>query len=404
MDKKIITTQVAIIGGGASGLICGCVAGKKYKTVIIEKEKRIGKKLLATGNGRCNLTNINADINDYMGSFKEGVKFLLQKYPPEFIIDYFAELGLVCKADLAGRVYPLCKQASAVLDILRNCLSSGGVSEICETAVTDIVKTKNGFKIIAENLIVKAEKVVIAAGGCAQSKLGSDGSGLKILKKLGHTVTPLNPALTSIKVNSNVMKSLKGIRIDGKVTLISNNKIIKTEKGEIQFTENALSGICVFNISSLINKVICPVISLNLLADIDNVENFIKARADAFKNYELEKFFTGLFHKNIGFAVLKESNIFPLSRKVSTLSDKDIKIIANTITDWRFTPVLNNDFSKAQVTSGGISGNEINFKTMESKIIPNLYICGETVDVNGYCGGFNLQFAFSSGILAGESL
>lgn len=404
-----IYTDAAVIGGGASGLICACTAAKKLNgkgtVTLIEKNPRTGKKILVTGNGRCNLTNINSSEKNYLGSFKKSVSSVLSDISPKDLLDYFYTLGLVTTTDSEGRVYPLSKQASSVLDVLRNECKRQNVKELCDCEIDDIKINKNSFLLIGGEKRITAKKVVIATGGKTTDKLGCDGKMLKILKNLGHTVTPLSPALTYIKVDSSLPKSLKGIRASCSTKLISNGKNIMQTNGELQFSEKGLSGICMFDLSCLVNEKENQEISVNFIPDnsfSDNL-NMLMYRISNQKAEPCENLFTGLFHKNLAHAVLKTSGI-SLTKTIGDLCSAQIKTLCKNITDMRFKVVGKGGFENAQVTLGGIVGEQINEHTMESKVVKNLYICGEAVDIAGFCGGYNLQFAFASGILAGRNI
>ena len=398
--------DIIIIGGGAAGLTAAISAKKHNKNsevAILELQNRVGKKLLATGNGRCNLTNMNTTESNYHGSFD--VSETLNKYSPEKLFDFFAGIGLVCSVENNGLVYPLCKQASAVLDILRLTTEKLGVTTICDCKVDLIKKNKGIFNIRTSTQSYSCNKLVVATGGKASPSCGGTGAGLDVLKNLGHKITPLYPILRPIEVKCDYMKSLKGIRATGSVTLFDSNKMLKSESGEIQFSENALSGICVFNLTPYLYNAKSPSISVNLMDDYSENEiyNELKKRKRLFANEDLENYFTGLFHKRLGIALLKHCSI-SLTKKCSELSDNEINKLCRTIQNWKFECIKNNDFSKAQVMMGGVYGKEIDNKTFESKLVKNLYICGEAIDACGDCGGFNLHFAFSSGIIAGENI
>ncbi len=398
--------DIIIIGGGAAGLAAAISAkrnNRNSKVAILELQNRVGKKLLATGNGRCNLTNMYTSKSNYHGNFD--VSETLNNYSPEKLLDFFAGIGLVCSVENNGLVYPLCKQASAVLDILRLTTEKFGVTTICDCKVELIKKNKSTFNIRTSTQNYTCNKVIIATGGKASPSCGGTGAGLDILRNLGHKITPLYPILRPIEVKCDYMKSLKGIRATGSVTLYDGNRMLKSESGEIQFSENALSGICVFNLTPYLYNAKSPIININLMDDYSENEicNELKKRKRLFANEILENYFTGLFHKRIGNALLKHCNI-SVTKKCSELNDNDINKLCKTIQNWKFECVKNNDFSKAQVMMGGVYGKEIDNKTFESKLIKNLYICGEAIDVCGDCGGFNLHFAFSSGIIAGENI
>lgn len=394
--------DVIIIGGGASGLISAIEAKKQFNRVaILEKESRVGRKILATGNGKCNMTNINATIKDYHGGFSFAVKKLFSEYSPKYIVKYFYDLGLYSFADEHGRVYPNCKQASAVLDILRNKLRALEVDIFTNCRVKDII-LREKFNILSDNDKFMCDRVIVATGGKSSPNLGSDGSMFKILESLGHSTTRLSPALCPINVKSEIIKGLKGVRVDGTVTVLSKGKAIGTEHGEIQFTENSISGICAFNLSHLDYDTV----RISLLPDKSKKEitEILMERRELFKNSSIEDYFLGMFNNKLAVALLKQGKMGSFNRKCADISNKEIEALAKLINELDFVAANKNEFSKSQVTKGGISAKEINPHTFESMYIPKLYFCGEILDINGICGGYNLQFAFASGIKAGQLL
>ena len=393
--------DVIVIGGGASGLVAAIEAGKHFERVaLLEKESRMGKKILATGNGKCNLTNINANIKDYSGSLCYGVKRLYSEYSPKDIIKYFENMGLVTYADEFGRVYPKCNQASAVLDTLRNNIRLNDIDEFTECKVTDIVVGEN-FEIVTNNERFFSKRIIIACGGKSSPYLGSDGSMFEVIERLGHTFTEISPALCPIIVKSDIIKSLKGVRAKGKVSVLNKGKVVKSDIGEIQFTENSISGICAFNLSGLIYDTV----RVSLLPDMSNNEiiNMLKNRREILKDLTVDNFLLSIFNNKISAVLLKKSNINSLNRRCADISNKEIQDLAHNINNLDFKTTGKNDFGRSQVTKGGIPSSEINIETMESLYIPNLYFCGEVLDIDGICGGYNLQFAFASGIKAGQT-
>lgn len=400
--------DVVIIGGGASGVICAIRAAersKNRKITILEKQDRILRKLMSTGNGRCNFTNINASSADYNGSFKKYVDVILEKYSPEYVIEYFKKLGLISRVEESGRVYPYSNHASAVVDMLRYRLETFGIEVVCNAKVNKVIKENKSFRIISNNGEYKAEKVVFTVGSPAGTKLGGNYSGLEMLKELGHNVSKPYPALCPILVDSKILPSVKGVRSQGKAALFNGNKLISEDFGEIQFTEKALSGICVFNLASYVKNNKNLTVRISLLPDYNNEELrlIINRQIMLYNNRTCEDLFTGIFQRKLGLALLKECNI-KASFNISKLNDNQINKIVNIINNWNFNVVGVSDFNSAQVAVGGVIGKEIDPGTMESKIINGLYICGEAIDINGDCGGYNLQFAFSSGMVAGDSV
>lgn len=400
--------NVIIVGGGASGLMCAISAKIKNKNIsvaIIEKNERVGKKLLSTGNGRCNLTNENINIDKYCGSFKNQSKAIFEKYDTKALIDYFENLGLMTFCDNEGRYYPICKQASAVLDVLRFACERLNVEIFCRQNVKSIKRSKNKFTVNTDEFQFLSDKLVIASGSKAAPKLGGNSSCADYLKNFGHSFTPFSPALCPVKVRSDILKSLKGIRVSGKASLLDkNNRVIKFENGEIQFTDSALSGICIFNLSLYSKKDFK--IALDLLPNISYSEllSLINKNIILYKNLEIDNLFTGIFQKRLAQAFLKMSGIKEFSKSCKSLSEQEIKKIAYTVKNMSFEVIENCSFEQAQCALGGVKGKEIDENTMQSNITKGLYVCGEAIDICGECGGFNLHFAFASGITVGENL
>ncbi len=400
--------DVVIIGGGASGLMCAITAKQKNKNIsvaIIEKNDRIGKKLLSTGNGRCNLTNKNISLDNYCGSFKKQLKNILNEYNTDYILEFFKKLGLFTFCDNDGRYYPISKQASSVLDVLRFACERLGVEIYCKENIKSIKKSNNSFTVKTESSEYICKKLVLANGSKAAPKLGGNSSCADYLKNLGHNFVPFSPALCPVKVKSDILKSLKGIRANAKTSLFDKQgNLIKSEIGEIQFTDSALSGICIFNLS--LHTKIDYKISVDLLPDkeFNEVIDIIYNNQKLFADYEIENLFTGIFQKRITQAILKMSNIKDFSKLCKQLSVSEIKSIAKTAKNMCFNVIENSPFEQAQVALGGVKGTEIDEKTMQSKLVKNLYICGEAIDICGDCGGYNLHFAFTSGIIAGANL
>ena len=397
----------AIIGGGAGGMMCAIRAAEKHPKetiVILEKSDRIGKKLLVTGNGRCNLSHQGADARSYHGDGSaELINILFKKYNSNTVLRYFHSIGLLTQSDHEGRVYPLSNQSSSVLDVLRKRLAELSVVTYCETEIQSLQKTAEGYEIVTADRRIRAKKAVIAVGG-KNDHAGRESGGRELLRSLGVGMTKLSPSLSPVKVKNDLLRSLKGIRAQAQVSLIKNHQIIKSERGEVQFAENALSGICVFNLSREANKGGCE-ISLNLLPDMndDRLYREITRRLQRDLSAPVSELFIGMFHKNLGLAVLKASGVRP-SALCRDISENELKSVCRHISNWRFACEENKDFKKAQVTAGGVKLGEIDPRTFMFKRHKGLYILGEALDIDGDCGGYNLQFAFASGMCAGDSL
>ena len=393
-----------IIGGGASGLMCAIAAKRKnprMSVAIIEKNDRVGKKLLSTGNGRCNLTNANVAPDKYVGNgAKKLVGAVLQKYNVQSLLDYFGTLGLLTSKDSEGRYYPLSRQASTVLDVLRFNCEALGVEMICGEAVTKVAAEK-GFSVTTKQNVYTAKKLVIAAGSPAAPKLGGSRSEALFL---GHKAAPFSAALCPVTVRSDILKSLKGLRVHAEAKLESDKGVVKTERGEVQFNEDNLSGICVFDLSLFAKPDMR--ISLDLLSDISEKElyNILIKNKELFSNHTIDNLLTGILQKRIAQAVLKSAGVKVFSRSCSTLGDGELGSIAKTAKSLCFTVTGNAGFDRAQACRGGVLCGQIDPVTMQSLLVKNLYFCGEALDVCGECGGYNLHFAFAGGIIAGESL
>ncbi len=381
--------DIAVIGGGASGIVAAITAARLGKCVaIFEKNPRVGKKILSTGNGRCNFTNINACADKYNSNFSD---FVLKRFPPKAVMSFFEEIGMLARVETEGRVYPMSGQASAVLDVLRMELDRRCVKIYTDCGIAEIRKDGGGFKLISEEgEEFRADKVIAATGGKAAPKSGSDGSGYRILKKMGHSVTPLAPSLVQIKTS----KSIQGVRAYGRVTLSNGIEDI----GEIQFNNYGLSGIPVFGLAKYAQKGMY--ITVDLMPDYSEeaVLGILRRRPVQ----PMETYLVGILNKSLGQFLLKECGIYPLSRRSDTLSFDEIQKVAKTIKGLRFEITGIMPWDNAQVTAGGIALDEVNPKTLESKVIKGLYIIGELLDIDGACGGYNLQWAWAGGFVAGS--
>lgn len=388
-NLKKVGNKIAIIGGGASGLVAAITASHADAyTVILEKNDRIGKKILSTGNGRCNFTNVNAKVSDYNSDF---VSCAINEFPPEKVIDFFKGLGVLPKIEDEGRVYPMSCQASSILDVLRYEIERLGINTRTDFCVKKIEKIESGFYIYSDkNERIFSDKVIVSTGGCAAPKSGSSGDGYSLLKKLGHTITDTKPALCQLATD----KGIHGVRQYAKVTLAGKY----TQTGEVQFNKDNISGIPVFNLSGYAN--IGDKISIDFLPEYsyDDAKKMITSRpAQA-----LETFLIGILNKNLALALLKDIGVSPLSRMSDTLSSKEIDIIVDGLKAWKMTVTGLMPWENAQVTKGGIDLSNVNPQTMQSNITDGLYITGELMDIDAPCGGYNLQWAWSSGFVAGR--
>lgn len=400
--------DVAVIGGCAAGMTAAISAKRRnpqLNIVIIEKLPRIGKKILATGNGRCNLTNLNAVASDYCNS--DFVSDVFAKYPPQEVIGFFESMGLLTFADSEGRVYPRSNMASSVLDILRCELERLGVEILCDSAVSEIRRVNGGFEI---NGSILCKKAVISTGGKASPSQGSDGSGYALAKQLGHSVTPLYPALVPLTVKNNV-RPLKGVRARNVRLTLTSGKTLKQTNGELLFTENGISGIAAMELAAQAEKVLFGAkgkafTDIDFLPDMtaDELADYLFKIRKIKGNSDIDMLFSGILPKAVGMEICKAVSLYKIEKTISRLSRDEIISAAQKAKCFRLEVTGTKGFANAQVTSGGVPVSEISSETMESVLCEGLYFAGEIIDVDANCGGFNLQWAFASGLLAGENI
>ncbi len=406
MSRK---NHVIVVGGGASGMMAAISARRQGADVtIIERNPRVGKKILATGNGRCNFTNINTDITYYHGSNPKFAYSALANFGVSDTIDFFEKLGIAHKVEELGKVFPMSDQASSILDVLLYELNEIGVNIICDAYVKDIINDKDKFKIILEDRsVVKGDKVILATGGKAMPYSGSDGNGFELAEKLGHTIISLFPGLVQLKLEGSFFKQIQGVKFIGTAEILDGNKSVAKDRGDILFGNYGVSGPPILQISrkagELLNEGRKAILKISIIDTISK-EELIELIKERFKNRPkktLEFSLVGLVNKRLIPVLLREAGIVDLKSPVANLSIKECEKIADILTDWKFEVRGTKSWPSAQVTAGGILTDEINQATMESKIIKGLFFAGEIIDIDGQCGGFNLQWAWSSGFVAG---
>lgn len=405
--------EVAIIGGGAAGMMAAIVASRNgAKVVIYERMNRVGKKLLATGNGRCNLTNVGlseSNLKCIHGSNKKFAGGILKKFTVDETINFFEILGIAHKVENDGKVFPMSDQASSVLDVLRYEIDKLSIEIICDIEIDKIKQSKQEFILIDINGVeYKADKVIIATGGMSSPNLGSNGSGYKLAKSLGHSIVNPFPALVQLKLEAPFLKSIKGIKFNGAASVILDGNILRREEGELLFTEYGISGPPILQLSrnaveALENKQ-QPIIEIDMFPNFTYEElfNLISLRLSYQYDRPLDFSFIGLINKRLIPIILKVSNIYDLNRTCLEISNKEIEKIVSLLKAWQFDIIGSQSWMHSQVTAGGVSLKEICPDTLQSKIVPGIYFAGELLDVDGDCGGFNLQWAWSSGYVAGN--
>lgn len=405
-----MSVKVIVVGGGAAGMISAISAKKNGAEVtILERNSRVGKKILATGNGRCNYTNKFLDAKNYHGKNFKFVYSPLSQFGVEETISFFEKLGIVPAIEDGGKVFPLSFQASSILDVLRYELDNLGIETICNAFVKDIENKGGKFLIkLEDGRRFNGDRIILATGGKAMPSTGSDGNGYNLAKKLGHNIVDIFPGLVQLKLEENFLKSINGVKVLGTAYLINKNKILREDRGDILFTDYGISGPPILQLSrkalELLNKGKEPILKISILNNIDKneLEESLKIRFVYMPKKPIEIGLIGLINKRLIPVILKETKIDRL-KNIANLSNEEIEKIAHILTDWRFEIKGSKSWSNAQVTAGGVDTREIESSTMESKLVEGLYFAGELVDIDGDCGGFNLQWAWSSGYIAGQN-
>ena len=395
--------DIAVIGGGASGLSAAISAKRKnpaLEVYIIEALPRVGKKLITTGNGRCNITNKEISLDRYHGEDVSFADFCLGEIFNKTFEDFFLSIGVPFAFE-EDKAYPASLQASSVVDCLRFECEKLGVKTLVDSKVTKI-DTKGKFTLYFNDDTLIAKSVIVAGGlFSGGASLGSDGSALKLLKELGYKTVKTTPAIVKLKTDNTYTKQLKGIKVLAKATLLNNNRVVRSFSDEVLFSDFGLSGPAVLQISrDAVRENGEFIVSLDLFekTSLEELKTILKTRQELLKERSLEEFFTGFLNKRLGQVILKYCG-YSLSDSPLIL---DITKVASALKDFRFKVLSHTGFNDSQVTAGGLSTKEFDKETFMSKKHKGLFAVGEILDIDGDCGGFNLTFAFMSGILAGE--
>ena len=406
-----VKKEVIIIGGGASGMMAALSAGRQGAAVtILERNPRIGKKILATGNGRCNFTNINTDTTCFHGGNPQFAAGALSRFGVEDTIAFFEKIGIAPKVEDFGKVFPRSDQASSILDVLMYELKEMGVNIICEAFVKKIFKKNGKFEIETEDgSFFHGDSVVIATGGKAMPSSGSDGAGFALAQNLGHRITDLFPGLVQLKLEGGFFKQIQGVKFVGTAAILKNGESVAQDRGDILFGDYGVSGPPILQISrkagELLQEKQEAILKLTIMDLIsqNDLEKLMAARFKNSLNKTVEFSLVGLVNKRLIPVLLKEAGIKDLKCPVVNLTNADCEKIIKILTDWRFKIRGTKSWPSAQVTVGGVNTEEINPDSMESKIVKALFFAGEIIDIDGQCGGFNLQWAWSSGFVAGQN-
>lgn len=396
---------IGIIGGGASGMAAALAAaeGGSHQVVVMERQARVGRKLQATGNGRCNLTNLHVGRGGYHGEHPEFAEVALAAYPVAETLEWFRSLGLYTVAEANGRVYPYSDQANSVVDVLRFGLDRDNITVKTGFEVLRVKRDADGFWVQGSEETVFCHRLIVACGGLAGTKLGGSMSGYKLLRGFGHHCTRLRPTLVQLKSGWSGCASLKGVRANCHVRILRSGLCHGESTGELQFTEYGLSGPVIFEVS----RDVCQgggtwTAVLDLLPGETEAELMAELLRRAQRALPVEELLTGMLHNRLGRVLLRAAGLSPV-RSCRELTETELQTVCRCIRAFEVPLTEPMGMDCAQVTAGGILTEEFAPHTMESRLVPGLYACGEVLDIDGDCGGYNLQWAWSSGRLAGHS-
>ena len=395
--------NVIVIGGGAAGMMAAITAADcGHSVTLLERQSRVGRKLMATGNGRCNLTNRHAAPAHYHGGDSDWCAYALAAFDVEATLDWFAGHGLVTTTEDSGRVYPYSNMAGSVLDVLRYALERADITLCAGCTVSRIRRRGSGFTVETDQGSFAADKVILCAGGAAGSKVGGVMDGYQLAKQLGHHRTALYPSLVQLKTDPTYPRALKGVKAEAAVTIRRGREALAENRGEILFTEYGVSGPAIFEISrAAATGGEGLTVELDFLPDWTDeaTMHWLRQRRDGAADREAGTLLAGTLHSRLGQMVCKAAGF--TNQNAATLTDRELEKIGRCLR--RFTLEVQGvcGFDQAQVTAGGLRTDEFDPETMESKLVPGFYACGEVLDIDGDCGGYNLQWAWSSGHLAG---
>ncbi len=400
--------DVIVIGGGASGMTAAiCAARSKKSVLLLEKSAKLGRKIAASGNGKCNLTNELISTACYYDAYPDEMTRILERCTKDAILDFMKSIGVVCK-EKRGYYYPVSEQAAVVVQMLQAELVHNKVTIKTEECCNSCYKEENHFYVVTDKAEYCAESLIMASGGMAAPKLGANDSGYQILKNLGHRIKKLSPALVQLTTQERYVKNMSGVRTEAAVRLLCYNQEY-CEKGEIIFTDTGVSGIPVFQISRYVQAALRDKQEVTLYIDAIPLysKEELKENILALIRYNpfltLEYLFRTYCNHKLVYAVLKEYG-FDAELPCKNMKQQELDKIIHIFKNLFFHVNGTNGFDSAQVTRGGVPLDEIDVDTMESKLVKGLYITGELLDIDGMCGGYNLHFAWSSGMIAGNAV
>ena len=397
--------NVCVIGGGAAGMLAALTAAENgHRVLLLERQSRVGRKLLATGNGRCNLSNYHVSPAHYHGG-AGFCDFALSQFDVGETLQYFASLGLLTVSEASGRIYPTSNMAGSVLDVLRYALERPEIDLQTGQTVTAVRKMPEGFSVKTETDTFSARRLILAVGGAAGSKVGGGMDGYRLAKSLGHHRTALYPSLVQLKTDPTYPRALKGVKAQCGISICRGSQMLARNSGEVLFTEYGVSGPAIFDLSRSVSAggsdLTCL---LNFFPDWEEAEVFhwLSQRQAAMAAHEASTLLTGSCHTRLGQMICKSAGF--TNQRAAGLTRDDLRRIARQATHFALPITGTCGFDQAQVTAGGLDTSEFDPRTLQSRLVPGLYACGELLDIDGDCGGYNLQWAWSSGRLAGKLL
>lgn len=397
--------NVCVIGGGAAGMLAALTAAENgHRVLLLERQSRVGRKLLATGNGRCNLSNYHVSPAHYHGG-AGFCDFALSQFDVGETLQYFASLGLLTVSEASGRIYPMSNMAGSVLDVLRYALERPEIDLQTGQTVTAVRKIPEGFSVKTETDTFSARCLILAAGGAAGSKVGGGMDGYRLAKSLGHHRTALYPSLVQLKTDPTYPRALKGVKAQCGISICRGSQVLARNSGEVLFTEYGVSGPAIFDLSRSVSAggsdLTCL---LNFFPDWEEAEvlHWLSQRQAAMAAHEASTLLTGSCHTRLGQMICKSAGF--TNQRAAGLTRDDLRRIARQATHFALPITGTCGFDQAQVTAGGLDTSEFDPRTLQSRLVPGLYACGELLDIDGDCGGYNLQWAWSSGRLAGKLL
>ncbi|MCL4430706.1 MAG: NAD(P)/FAD-dependent oxidoreductase [Epsilonproteobacteria bacterium] len=405
-----MSQRIAIIGGGAAGLMAAIIAARSGGDITLyEHNASVGKKILASGNGRCNIVNTTATADDYFGTNPGFVSYALEQLPFSDFITFCHSIGLLLDVKEDGRCYPLSNEAKAVLNALASAVKDAGVKILIDNKVTQISKMKESFVVHTHNEKTKYNKVLIATGSQAAPQLGASEDGYRFASSFGHTIVPSYPSLVQLHLNSKIHNKMAGVKTFAQVTLYVNNKEVQKVQGDILFASYGISGLAILDISQKASLALLKdqkvMLSINLLPRFNPQElsDTLHQLITSVPNHTLETVLGGLVPAKTVIHLCEAALINP-AKTVSSLTPKEITKLVGLIGNWKFEAIDTHGFKHAEVSGGGVATKEINQKTMESNLVSGLYFAGEVLDIVGRRGGYNFNFAWASGMIAGKEM